>query len=299
MLESDQPGVLNRLADRLRDLRSDVAATAGGTATTAGDDGAADDGAADDALPVTVFRIERNGPAWFTHPWGVWRDGEPCETTVTDDYIEAYVIWEVTRLVIEDVPPAVSVHAGAVAHGGRGLLLAGPSHSGKSTLTAALVERGFGFLTDELAVLDLDHDASIARVRPFWRPVGLRRGGPLDALIDVPGAGEEVLVPASAFGALSGHVPLAAIVLPRHLPGEDGDPVLLEPPVALTELVPQVPDMVGDRVPEVFAALAELVTWVPSYSLAVDDLSAAARRLTDLLDSSSTAAEAPTQVTTP
>ena len=43
---------------------------------------------------------------------------------------------------------------------------------------------------DELAVLDLDHDASIARVRPFWRPVGLRRGGPLDGLIDVPGAGE-------------------------------------------------------------------------------------------------------------
>jgi hypothetical protein len=45
------------------------------------------------------------------------------------------------------------VHAGAVVRDGRALLIAGPSGRGKTTLTAALVKRGFAYLSDELAAL--------------------------------------------------------------------------------------------------------------------------------------------------
>jgi hypothetical protein len=49
----------------------------------------------------------------------------------------------------------VLVHAGAVVTpGGEGVVLPAPSGSGKSTLVAGLVRAGFGYLSDESAVLD-------------------------------------------------------------------------------------------------------------------------------------------------
>ena len=72
--------------DRLRDLRVGGSATAGNE-------------------PPTVFLVARRGGAPATHPWGVWRDGEPCETTVTEDYLMPYLLWEITRLLLERGAP--------------------------------------------------------------------------------------------------------------------------------------------------------------------------------------------------
>ncbi|MEO8425168.1 MAG: hypothetical protein ABI595_14825 [Actinomycetota bacterium] len=61
----------------------------------------------------------------------------------------------VNRDTIEAAGDHVLVHAGAVVTPeGRGVLLPAPSGSGKSTLVAALVQAGFGYLSDEAAVLD-------------------------------------------------------------------------------------------------------------------------------------------------
>ena len=48
----------------------------------------------------------------------------------------------------------VLVHAGAVTWRGSGIILPGPSRSGKSTLVIALLEMGATYYSDELAVLD-------------------------------------------------------------------------------------------------------------------------------------------------
>ena len=47
------------------------------------------------------------------------------------------------------------MHAGGVEAGGTGVLIPGGSGSGKSTLVAGLVRAGLGYLTDELAALDM------------------------------------------------------------------------------------------------------------------------------------------------
>ena len=78
--------------------------------------------------------------------------------------------------------------------------ITGPSAAGKSTLAAWLVHRGWGFLTDEVAVLDLDQGRAV--VQPFWRPIGVRHGGPLDGLVDRAPTRSESLVPASHIGRL-------------------------------------------------------------------------------------------------
>src|SRR5262249_9105581 len=48
------------------------------------------------------------------------------------------------------------VHSGVVAHGGRAILLPGPTSTGKSTLVAELVRRGAAYFSDEYALLDAE-----------------------------------------------------------------------------------------------------------------------------------------------
>jgi HprK-related kinase A len=62
------------------------------------------------------------------------------------------------------------LHAAAVERNGQALLMTGESGSGKSTLAALLGERGWRFMGDEFALLDLDN----GRIHPFPRAVSLK-----------------------------------------------------------------------------------------------------------------------------
>jgi hypothetical protein len=62
------------------------------------------------------------------------------------------------------------IHAAAVERGGRAVILPAPPGSGKSTLCAALVCRGWRLLTDELTLIDL----ATRSIVPLARPVSLK-----------------------------------------------------------------------------------------------------------------------------
>jgi HprK-related kinase A len=62
------------------------------------------------------------------------------------------------------------LHASAVERDGRALLMTGHSGAGKSTLAALLGERGWRFLGDEFALVDLDSGA----LHPFPRAISLK-----------------------------------------------------------------------------------------------------------------------------
>lgn len=120
------------------------------------------------------------------------------------------------------------LHAAAVARDNRAMILPAPPGSGKSTLCAALVNRGWRLLSDELTLIDL----STGDIRALARPVNLkndsidiiRRFAPaavlspavrdtakgMVALMKAPGASvEQASAPATP----------AWIVLPRYTPG--------------------------------------------------------------------------------
>lgn len=260
LIESTDAGLISKLADCLRDLRFHGA-----------------------PVDPTVFTIECSGPRWMTHPWGLWRDGEPCETTVTDSYIAPYVLWEVTRLVLEHaVAPTIPIHAAALVRDDKAIVLCGPSHSGKSTLAAWLTHRGWGFLTDEVGLLDTT-DSTTTLVRPFWRPVGVRRGGPIDTITELVGDEPEVLVPASELGSLGEAAPLVALVCPSYSKGASGELVTLSPAAALTAVAEQLPSLAREGA-SVFRSLATIVTQVPAYALSVEDLDRAEATLATIVD---------------
>lgn len=91
-------------------------------------------------------------------PWW-WRDDDPeadADTllVVPDAGSAREVVAALELEVAEHAVDRVFVHAAVVACGDRALLLPGPSFAGKSTLAAALLDTGLGYLSDEYAVLD-------------------------------------------------------------------------------------------------------------------------------------------------
>ncbi|MDQ7844516.1 MAG: hypothetical protein QN117_05990 [Armatimonadota bacterium] len=117
------------------------------------------------------------------------------------------------------------VHAAAVEFGGRGYLLVGPPGAGKTAITALLVGRGAGYLSDEVALLD----PGTGLVHPFTLPLAVKP--PTARAVDVFPPAREVaseggvryLLPSRV---ASGPVPLEAVLLldPRSTHG----PAVLE-----------------------------------------------------------------------
>jgi hypothetical protein len=86
----------------------------------------------------------------------------------------ARVLEYVNQRAAASLTAEVPVHAAGVRTAGGGVIaLAGTSGAGKSTLGAAAMLAGWGFLAEEIAAVD---PFSLA-VRPYHRPIGLRRGG--------------------------------------------------------------------------------------------------------------------------
>lgn len=68
---------------------------------------------------------------------------------------------ECLALLLTTYRDRTPIHAGAVARGGRAVLLAGPSAVGKSTLCYACVRRGFQLLAEDVVQVSLAHGLRI------------------------------------------------------------------------------------------------------------------------------------------
>ncbi len=119
--------------------------------------------------------------AWISHNFGELASASATETelsyVVTNQHSGGYTIssnqgrslraadsYELLYLLEKSITMDVQLirkdllflHAAAVEYNDRGYLLVGPSGAGKSTTTWALANRGFGYLSDELAPIDLN-----------------------------------------------------------------------------------------------------------------------------------------------
>jgi hypothetical protein len=154
-------------------------------------------GRADGAFTVT------RGPAFLA-------DGVPLHAAL--GCLDAHI----RQSIAGESPEFVFVHAGVVAHRGRGLILPGVSFAGKTELVAALLRAGASYYSDEFAVLDAD-----GRVHPYPRRLSVRDRG----------TGQARDTPAEELGAPTGISPVAVrlIAVTRYVARAEWRPVERSP----------------------------------------------------------------------
>jgi hypothetical protein len=106
------------------------------------------------------------------NPWGqpvMVLDGQTWPLDAPD-LQQGYVYDTILSQIVAGVRSHFLIHAGVVANGDQGVILAADSCHGKTTLALELVRRGFRFLSDEMAALG----RSDQQVHPFPRSLRVR-----------------------------------------------------------------------------------------------------------------------------
>jgi hypothetical protein len=106
------------------------------------------------------FWLSRAG----TEVWATWPDGSCLEEAI------AYLLGPVLGVLLR-YRGVVCLHGSAVARLGRAVVFVGPPGAGKSTTAAALAQRGYSLLADDIAALE--ERAGVFYVHPAYPGLAL------------------------------------------------------------------------------------------------------------------------------
>ena len=95
-------------------------------------------------------------------------DGQPVASVATPSELLDALFADVNRRAIDDYS-GFAVHAGVVASDGAAIAFPAESGTGKSTLTAACLDAGFAYVSDEALCID----PRDCRVVPYPKPIAL------------------------------------------------------------------------------------------------------------------------------
>jgi hypothetical protein len=237
-------------------------------------------GAAAHVLSISSSEVDDGTVRWAVH-----LDGVRLLRTEAASIAFQHLLWEANRHAIDETRDSVLVHASAAAVEGRAIVLPGPMGAGKSTLAAALVRAGAGYLTDEIVAID----PRTGLVAPY--PKYLSLGPALAHLVpDRPAAqrsfvGEQLLVSPEVIrtGAVAAPAPPRVVVFPRYRPGAATSVEALPPAAALAALAQHAFHLETDG-PRVLATLATTVQQAACFALESSDVDDARDALLRLLD---------------
>lgn len=190
---------------------------------------------------------------------GGWRvEGSPETTSAlatTPMALADDLVAGLNRLGLNGDRSRLHLHAGVVQRDSDGIILCGPSNSGKSTLTATLVELGCDYLTDETATII----PGTSTVPAYPKPLALR-GWAVSRYAKVTQASADArhIIPASSLGKLTSATRPSVIVFPQYHPDNGLAIRPIEPQEAVHRMVEDLLD--GERFGS--AALDELVMLV-------------------------------------
>ena len=235
---------------------------------------------------AVVFRL---GPGTDPGSFAVYRDDAVLYDGPSAGGAAAFLLEKLQDHLVKHCTSGIWLHAAALARGGRSLLLAGKTGSGKTTLATRLLLGGFDYLTDELVWID----PSSTRLRGFARPLHLKtEAGALFAELFAPPGRDAV-----AETALGHHVsPLRVganvvreahpdvLVFPSYTPDARLDLCQLSKAQAATRIMRCLVDARG-RTLHGFDDVAQLVHGVSAYAMIYSDLDEAGRTLESLLAS--------------
>lgn len=212
-------------------------------------------------------------------------DGAPPFHPLPADQAFPILEWGLNWCVSAHCHSYLVLHAAVVEKRGRAMLLPAPPGSGKSTLCAGLVNRGWRLLSDELALID----PSSGEIAPLARPVSLknasidviRRFAPEAVLSPVvrdtvKGSVAHMQAPAESVRRAAEPAPARWVVLPRYQARSDA---VLEP-MPRGHAFMQLADSAFNydlHGAEGFRVLADLVEGCRCYQFTYSDLEGAVR----------------------
>jgi hypothetical protein len=191
---------------------------------------------------------------------------------------------EITVTLQRRRPDLFFLHAAALEHKGRGVLLSAPSGSGKSTTAWALVQLGLGYLSDELAPVDLAR----MEVHPYPHALCLKQDPPPPYTLPASTlvTSRSLHVPVAAFGRPHGNgpVPLEAAFFLRYRGGNRG-PALqaISPAAGAAHLYANALNALAHPGDGLDAAV-QVATACRCFELDSGDLAATAKLILDILD---------------
>ena len=196
-------------------------------------------------------------------------DGRVVARVATPDAAAVHALHHLDELAVEGSAGALLFHAGAVERDGRVVVVLGVSGKGKSTLTAALVQHGFRYLSDEVVAVDM----GTGEVWPYPKALDLHPGSldllgldPVSASLQLPGS-KGKLLPERLGDVGSGGRPALLVFLAETLAppaGPGAAPVEVVPPAeALVALLPVTFEHTIEE-PGHFQALASLCEATPA-----------------------------------
>jgi HprK-related kinase A len=220
----------------------------------------------------------------------LYKDGTRAGRITQQWQLFRFLECQLDILLAEKVDRPLLLHAGAVARNGCGVIMPGPSGSGKSSLTLALLQRGFRYYSDEIAVVD----PATGWLHPFPKPVSIKDRHIFNGLAQHqdlwfgPEANEDrgvwYLHPEDLTGGKIGEPsPTSYIVFPKYHP--DYQPRLRHLPFgeALKELVHNSINLSRSG-NEGFRLLAGLVREAHCFTLESNDLTTSVALVNGLVD---------------
>jgi hypothetical protein len=104
--------------------------------------------------------------------WSIWTDDKVLYRRRSVAEVLPYLEWAINWRLVECCADHLLLHAGSVERDGQGVVFASFSGGGKSTLTAGLVSRGWGYLCDEFAIIDPTRQT----LEPFPKAMCIKAG---------------------------------------------------------------------------------------------------------------------------
>jgi hypothetical protein len=228
----------------------------------------------DGGSPSVVYSIHSNGQ------YTLHRDGQEVSAGEDAAAMISHLLWLISNDTVELADGYLLIHAGAVVTpGGEGILILGESGSGKTTLVAALVQEGFGYLSDEAAAIEL----ATGLVHPWPRPLGFwpeSTALPRFAAMLAPASDRERHVPVEEIraGAVGEPCRVGHVIDHRYGAGSETRMEQLSRGIALVRMGSAAPRLrrEGNRG---LSVLADVMRGARAHSLTSGDLELAVREV--------------------
>ena len=241
-------------------------------------------------LPDTCIRV--TPPRHKDLSRDIFVNGHRVQCRIDGNSIVPAILSNLFFCISRALTSRLLLHAAVLGKNGKAAVFPAVSGSGKTTLAAVLIQHGFTFFSDELAILDTDK----LTVFPLLLPMSIKSGS-LKTLNfrypDLAGRkahvrqdGKQVrffLPPANCMAAETDSAPVNALIFPQYCNGSPHQLMKISKSNALMNIVKTTS---SDRrlLPPDISAIINLIEQTPCYSLTYSDAGIAATLIKRQLD---------------